>query len=420
MRFNFIQYLKPISISLSPNTEKDDVVLALKLILKPWVWKKGGAIEEFENKFSEFSGLKHAVSFNSGRTALMAILESLELEKGSEVLLQAFTCNAAVNPIIWSELKPIYIDCDEETFNIDEEDLKKKIDRKSRVVIAQHTFGHPANLEKLEKICKENDLLLIEDCAHSLGAEYAGRKVGTFGIAAFFSFSRDKIISSVYGGMAATNDEAIYERIRKFRDKINYPSYFWVLQQLLHPVLMNYIVLPTYGIFGKYLLPFLQWLRLLSKAVHWKEKKAMKPSYFPKKLPNALAVLALKQMGKIAKFNEHRRNITTLYRRELSNSVFSLPLEKTPAKSVFLRFTIRHPKAHSIIRKAWSKNILIGDWYKSPIAPEDTDLTKMRYKIGSCPKAESLAKTTFNLPTGPNISEENANKIIEFLKTYGN
>jgi len=420
MRFNFIQHLKPISISLSPNTEKDDTVLAFKLILKPWIWKKGDAIEKFEKKFAEFSGLKHAVSFNSGRTALMAILESLELEKGSEVLLQAFTCNAAVNPIIWSELEPAYVDCNEETFNIDTDDLKKKIDEKSKVVIAQHTFGHPANLEELEKICKENNLLLIEDCAHSLGAEYAGRKVGTFGIAAFFSFSRDKIISSVYGGMTATNDEAIYEKIRRYREKINYPSNFWVLQQLLHPVLMNYIVLPSYGIFGKYLLPFLQWIHLLSKAVHWKEKRAMKPSYFPKKLPNALAILALKQMEKIERFNEHRRNIAALYQKELSSSEFSLPFEKTPAKSAFLRFTVKHPKAHSIIRKAWSKNILIGDWYKSPIAPEDTNLAKMRYKIGSCPKAEFLAKTTFNLPTGPNISKENAEKIIEFLKTYGN
>lgn len=408
--------IKPISISLSPNTEKDDVWLAFKLLFKPWLWKKGKAINQMEGEFKKYLGVKHAFSFNSGRSALMAILDSLTLEKGSEVLLQAFTCNAVPNPILWSDLNPVFVDCDRETFNVDIEDLKKKIGPKSRVLIVQHTFGLPAQMNEILEICGQNNLILIEDCAHSLGAQYKGRKTGTFGAASFFSFSRDKVISSVYGGIAVTNDDSLAEKIKRFQEQIGYPSLCWVLQQLLHPPLMSWKILPTYRVFGKYILVIAQGLHILSKAVHWKEKRGERPSYFPKRFPNALAILALRQLAKIERFNAHRREVSEFYRQELKSTTFQLPQEK---EQTYLRFTIKHPKAHEIIKTAWRKNILIGDWYDSVIAPSDTKLDKVGYINGSCKKAEKLAKETFNLPTHINISKNDARKIVNFLKTYG-
>jgi len=418
---NKFQRIKPISISLSPNTERDDILLALKLLFSPWSWKRGPAVQKLEKEFKKYLGVKYSFAFNSGRSAFLAILNSLNLPKKSEVLLQAFTCNASVNPIIWAGFSPVFVDCNEKTFNIDIDDLKRKISQKSKIIVVQHTFGTPAEIEKVLAIMRQElkegkKLILIEDCAHSLGAHYttsSGSKkmVGTFGKASFFSFSRDKIISSIYGGLVVTNDDKLAEKIREFQKKIKYPSYFWIFQQLLHPLLMNWIILPTYSIFGKYLLVVLQYLRLLSKAVHQKEKKGKMPNYFPKKMPNALAVLALNQFRKIEKFNKHREKIAQLYFQKLKKSSFGLPENR----GVFLRFTLKNPNAHQIIKKAWKKNLLIGDWYTSPIAPDDTKLEKINYKIGSCPKAEKLAKTTFNLPTHINISEKKAEKIVEFL-----
>lgn len=423
---NLCQFLKPISVSLSPNTEKDDVWLAFKLLFQPWRWKNAENISRhIEEEFENYLGVRHAVSFNSGRSSLMAILNSLGLNRGDEILLQVFTCNAVPNPILWTRLrqgfggqaglKPIFVDCDEKTFNIDIEDLKRKITEKSRVVMVQHTFGKPAEMDETLEICQKNNLILIEDCAHSLGAEYKERKVGTFGKAAFFSFSRDKVISSVYGGMVVTNDDVLAQKLREYQEKIGCPSYFWIFQQLLHPVLMNWLILPTYKIFGKYLLILFQWLQILSKAVHWKEKIGMRPSYFPKRLPNALAILALKQFKKIEKFNKHRKEIADFYREQLRDTSFELPLEH---EQIYLRFTVKHPKAREIIQKAWQKNLLIGDWYTSPIAPYDTKLDKMGYIMGSCPKAEKLAKETLNLPTHINIKKEDAQKIVEFLEIW--
>ena len=120
------QEFKPISISLSPNTEKDDIDLALKLIFKLNLWKEGKEIQELEEEFKNYLGVKFAFSFNSGRSALMAIFNALRIKENDEVLLQAFTCNSAVNPILNLGAKPVYIDIDE-TLNLDPNDLKKKI-----------------------------------------------------------------------------------------------------------------------------------------------------------------------------------------------------------------------------------------------------------------------------------------------------
>jgi len=421
MTLKIRRYSKPISISLSPNTQKDDIWLAFKLIFQPWKWKKGRATENLENEFKNYLGLKYAFSFNSGRSALFAILKSLNLASETEVLLQAFTCNAAANPILWAGLEPVYVDCNEDDFNIDVNDIERKISQRAKVLMVQHTFGLPADMEKVIDLAKRNNLILIEDCAHSLGAEYKNQKLGTFGRAAFFSFSRDKIISSVYGGMAATNDDALAEKLRKIQSELKYPSFYWIFQQLVHPLLLNWIILPIYNFInlGKIFLVLSQWLHILSKAVHWKEKRGEKPSYFPRKLPNALSLLAENQFKKLKTLNSRRKEIAEFYYKELAGSFLELPKKYPERKNAFLRFSVKNKKAHQIIFDAWkNRNILVGDWYTTPIAPHDTKLEKMHYRPGSCPKAEKLCGETLNLPTHINISRRDLERIIAFLRDW--
>jgi len=417
------KYFKPISISLSPNVEKDDLKLALNLIIRPWLWGKGKSIKILEEEFKKYLGVKYAFSFNSGRSSFFAILKSLGLETESEVLLQAFTCNAVPNPVLWADLAPIYVDCNKDDFNISSSDLEAKITAKTKVVVIQHTFGLPANIEKIKAICDSHNLILIEDCAHSLGAEFDGRKVGTFGKAAFFSFSRDKIISSVYGGMAVTNDDKIGKKLEELQKEFGQPSSFWIFQQLLHPILLHYFILPIYNFLdlGKIMLVLSQWLHILSKAVSWQEKRGEMPDYFPKALPNALAAMALNQFNKLEEFNNHRQKVADYYYRELKDTKFQLPEKFENRKNVFLRFTVKHSKAHEIIYEAWHKqNILLGDWYTTPIAPFDTKIEEIKYVAGSCQTAEDLAKITLNLPTHINISEKDAERIVVFLKSIDN
>ena len=455
-----INMFKPISISLSPNTEKDDVYLALKLLFQCWKWKKE-LIEtdspqvQLEEAFKRYLGIEYAVSFNSGRSALMAILSSLEIEKDTEVLLQAFTCNAAVNPIIRAGLKPVYIDIDD-TLNLNPEDLKRKITPYSRAVMVQHNFGWPAQMEEISKIARDNNLFLgdedksssstrvntwvgdenkvssstrvntwvIEDCAHSLGAKYKGKLCGTFGDASFFSFGRDKIISSIFGGMAVTNNEEVGKKLKEFQKKLDYPSNLWILQQLLHPILMKWKVMPlyaTHSFLGRIVLGVLHQLSFLSKAVYRQEKKGEIPRQFPKKFPRALAILALNQFKKLNSFNVHRRIIADFYQKELKN--FKLPLARSQERveSTFMRYPVLVEKeTDEILKEARRRKIYLDDgWRKSVIIPPDTDIEKMKYISGSCPRAEKTVKSIVNLPTHINISEKEAKKVTEFLKAYG-
>ncbi len=421
-------FSKPITISLSPNVEKDDIILALKLIFQPWKWKrkhyeKCSRSVELEDEFKNYLGVKYSFAFNSGRSAYLAILNSLELEKDTQILLQAYTCNAAVNPIIWSGFKPVFVDIDE-TLNLNPEDLQKKISPETKVMIIQHTFGNPAKIDEISKIAKENNLTLIEDCAHSLGAQYHGQKVGAFGKAAFFSFSRDKVISSVFGGMAVTNDDEVAKKIKDIQEKCDEPSNFWIFQQLLHPILVNYLILPFYGFFGlgKWILIGFQKLKILSKAIHKIEKQGRKPGYFSKKMPDALAILALNQFRKLERFNKHRKEIAEFYYQNLKGLGFILPEKNENAEPIFMRYSVLLPNyldSDLILKKARQQNILLDDgWRKTPIVPPDTNLEKMKYISGSCPQAEKTAKQIVNLPTHINIFKEHAQKIVNFLKKF--
>ena len=417
---------RPIFTSLSPNTEKDDILLALKLIFQPQKWKvksQKSKVKNFEDEFKNYLGVKHAIAFNSGRSAFLAILNTLNLKKESEVLLQAFTCNAAVNPILWSGLKPVFVDIEKETLNIDPADLERKITPKSKVVLVQHTFGLPANLDEILKICEKYNLILIEDCAHSLGAEYKGRKVGTFGKAAFFSFGRDKVISSIYGGMAVTNDDVLAQKIRDFQEKLSFPSNFWIFQQLLHPLLTNYLIIPLYAFsfqFGRLILGAFHKLKILSKAVQKKEKEGKKPKYIPKRMPNALAMLALNQFKKLEKFISHQREIAKFYDKSLSAAA---PAARQPLfrpGRIYMRYSllIENQNPDKILKKARRQKIFLDDgWRKTPIVPPDTNQAKMGYVLGSCPQAEKVAKHILNLPTHINVSKKDAQKITKFLKS---
>ncbi len=408
MLSNFCQNLKPITISLSPNTEVDDISLAAKLIFQ--FKRNGSAVKELEEKFKGYLEVKHAFSFNSGRSSLMAILRALDIKQGDEVLIQGFTCNSAVNPILALKAKPVFVDIDS-TLNLDPEDLKRKITSQAKAIMVQHTFGCPAKLAEIRQIASEHNLLLIEDCAHSLGAKYQGKLCGTFGDVAFFSFGRDKIISSVYGGMAVTNNSDLAQRIKEFQTNIKEPSFFWILQQLLHPILMNCLILPLYNFLnlGKIILIVSHWLRLLSKAVHKKEKSGEIPDYFPGKMPGALAVLAMHQFKKLERFNQHRQEIARFYRKELKKGI-------SCEESVFMRYPILVADSRAILNKARDQGIILNDgWREKTIVPPDTSQEKMGYVSGSCPKAEKVAQLIVNLPTHINISLADAQKITDFL-----
>lgn len=405
-----------IHISLSPNLEKDDVLAAVTRLVVFWTWKRRVFQDALEHSFLDYFNNERVYLFNSGRSALYAYLKSLQLKNTDEIITQAFTCNAVANPIIWAGARPVYVDADE-SFNIDIGELKNAITKNTKAIIIQNTFGIPAKINEIKDVAKENNLIIIEDCAHALGAKYNGKKIGTLGDVAIFSFGRDKIISSVYGGALMINNDFYKNDFEEIYRNIEYPGSFWTLQQLLHP-LITFVALGTYRWLGKYVMFGSQKLKFLSLAVSAEERIGKRPSHFPEKLPDPLAYLAFRQFDKLKKFNNHRKKLAKIYEESLKNSDYSI-VENYDPDSIFLRYPVKHKNAQNIIESAKMRGIILGDWYKETIAPEGTDQKKLRYKKTSCPQAEKFADQIINLPTNIKTTVDDAKEIIKMLKYYG-
>ncbi|HCS78524.1 TPA: hypothetical protein DIV55_02150 [Patescibacteria group bacterium] len=407
-------FTRPIAIGLSPNTESKDYLVALQTLFQPWKWNTTDTLVALENWFKNRFSVSHAYSFNAGRSALLAILHSFGLHEGDEVLLQAFTCVAVPNSVRWAGLVPKFVDIDR-TLNLDIRDAEKKISPKTKVMIVQHTFGIPAEMDLITDFCKKHGLYLVEDCAHSLGATYKGKAVGTFGTAAFFSFGRDKIISSVFGGVAITVDPIFGARMKDYRRRLPHPGFIWTLRQLAHPLAFA-VILPLYssGI-GKLLLWILQKLHLLSFPVYPEEKKGRQPHDFPKQLPVALARLALAQLVRVDSFNERRCEHAESYRKRLQN----VELMPVLSGAIYLRFPLISLKAEELQFRAKKEGMLFGNWYHHVIDPTGTDLTQIGYEWGSCPASEQTARTIINLPTYPTLSSQAHAQVCSFInKSY--
>lgn len=405
-----------IAIGLSPNTQRDDVFLALATLLMPWRWTRGSAIKSLEDWFKRYFHCQFAIAFDSGRSCEYAILKALEVGSGDEVLIQAFTCVAVPNSILWNGARPIFIDIDD-TGNFDILDLERKITPKSKAIIVQHTFGIAADIEVIAQMAKKHKLALIEDCAHALGATFKEKKIGTFGDFAFFSFGRDKVVSSVFGGMVITNNKKSASLLRNFQRSLAFPPFAWVFVQLLHPIAFSFI-LPLYRVFnlGKILLVFLQKIRLLSMPVDMLEKRGERPSFYPRRLPNAQAMLARHQLKKLVQFNRNRQEIASMYEKNLKGVPITLP--KAANGDIFLRYNIQTQDSVMLYAFARKRGVLLGRWYASIIDPQGVDLERVGYALGSCPKAETFAQKSLNLPTHPKMTMRDAKKVIEVVQDY--
>ncbi len=406
---------KTIAISLSPNTNIKDILAAFVLLFSPHLYKKGDSIRLLEQWFRQFFMTSFVILFSSGRCALFSILKGLDIGKGDSVLLQSFTCVAVPNAVLALGAMPIYVDIND-SLTMDHLDLERKITSTAKAIIVQHTFGIPSNMQKIIKVARVHKLPIIEDCAHSLGVNYMGKKLGTIGIASFFSFGRDKTFSSVFGGVAMTNNKSLGKKIRAIQKGLAYPHTSWIIQQLFHPIAF-FFILPFYDFFylGKIMLVIFQKLKLLSFPVTKEERLGKIAETFVKKFPNALASLALIQLKRHREIIGKRMRFAKMYIQEFRNMGFSLPFGEANS---LLRFPLFVERREDFINFFKRNNIYLGTWYSETIDPNGTDYAAIFYQRGSCPRAEYLARKIVNFPTHPKMSEKDVKRIIDLTKFY--
>lgn len=411
--------MKSIFTALGPSATGRDCIRAVQLLLSPGRWQEGAARGELEHTIRTHTGFQYATAFESGRTCLAVLLRALNFSRGDEVLVQAYTCVAVPNAVLWAGLLPRYVDVEPATLNMSPDDLVKKITPRAKALIIQHTFGSPAAVERIVETAKKYNLFLIEDCAHSLGATYRGRPVGSFGDAAFFSFGRDKVVSSVFGGVLAVRDEKLFNRISEQTRSFPHAPRAWIVQQLFHPLISTLCrATYTWASAGKLTLALVRMTGFLSRPVQSQEKRGEQPSFAFHRMPNALCNLALFQLKILETINEHRRECARDYTKGLASLAITLPREDEGGRPIYLRYCIQTDKADGLIAFARKRGIFLGDWYRQPIAPEGVAYGSIGYVPGSCPQAELCATQSANLPTDIHISRADRDRIIACVREF--
>lgn len=414
---------KTIFTGFAPNLSLKDVFTSLEYLLIPWMWPElisGENVAAAERKIESIFKVRSASIFDSGRTALYFALKSLGVAEGDEILVQSYTCMVVVNSIKWTGAKPIFVDIKDD-LNMDAEDLEKKITPRSKILIIQHTLGLAADLKKLLAIAEKYDLKVIEDCAHSLGATYEKKLLGTFGDIGMLSFGSDKVLSSVRGGALITDDIGLMEKINAYKAGLPDPGLKVTFQHLLHSPIF-FAGKKTYSIcLGKILLALAKRLNLINKVIYPPEKKGEQVIFFPSKMPNSLAALLLAQLDDLLSLNGHRRLIADFYDKNLNNQLICKNWAKEKINKdncIYLRYPILVDEPKGLMLYAKNKGIILGDWYDSVIAPKDIDLSRTDYVAGSCPNAEKLSNCSVNLPTGRWIKIEDAIRIVDLVNNY--
>ncbi len=409
---------KIVFTGFAPNLTPRDVLTSLSYLLLPWKWsriKNGVYVEAAEKKLDAyFGGGYHTVTYDSGRSALYAALKAAGVGEGDEVIVQAFTCVVVINAIKLTGATPMYIDIDD-SYNMDALALDAHIHPNTKAIIVQHTFGTPAQIEMITATAKKYGITVVEDCAHALGVRYQNQLLGTFGDIAMLSFGTDKIISCVRGGAIVTKSPELLKTCREFQKMLPHTSIKKIIQQLVYlPIFL--LGKLTYGIgLGKWFLYATKKLGITAKIIDDCEKRGIWAKEYPSKLPNALARILHNQIDDIDRVNEHRRNIARRYDAEIKSSAILKPHLTNDA--IPLRYPIQVQNSGEFMRRAKERGILLGDWYRSIVAPVDAQMKAADYTEGSCPNAEQIVAQVVNLPTERHLSMSDVDEVIHFCNS---
>ena len=183
-----------------------------------WISSSGKYVSEFEQQFASYCDCKYGVAVCNGTVALHLALTALGIGKGDEVIIPTFTMAASAFSICYTGAKPVFVDADKDTWNIDVNKIEEKITSKTKAIMPVHIFGNPCNMDKIVEIARKHDLYILEDAAEAHGAEYKGKKVGSFSDIAGFSFFANKNLTTGEGGMVVTNNKELYDNARYFKN----------------------------------------------------------------------------------------------------------------------------------------------------------------------------------------------------------
>ena len=368
--------------------DEDDINAVTRTLRSNWI-TQGPKIRDFEEALCRYATVKYAVAVSSGTSALHIACLAAGINKGDEAITSPITFLASANCILYCSAKPVFADIQEDTINMNPEEIKKKITSKTKAIIPVHFAGHPCDLKEIQDIAKKHNLLVIEDAAHALGAQYRDTKVGSckYSDMTIFSFHPVKHLTTGEGGAVLTNRKDLYEKLLMLRN---------------HGITKENSRFKTKG-------------SRLNKGKWYYEMQYLGFNY---RITDFQCALGNSQLKKIRGFLKRRRQIASVYSKELSQiKEIILPLERPYAKSSWHIYYIR-------LRDTRKRRVIFDRLQRFGIGVQvhyipvywQAYYQDLGYNKGLCPKAEQYYRQTITLPLYPKMQNTDINYVTNYLK----
>jgi perosamine synthetase len=360
--------MKIIPVS-EPNISKKEILYVTKAVKSGWVSSIGEYVEKFEKGFAMYCGRKYGLSVSNGTVALHLALLALGIKKDDEVIVPNFAFIAVANAVIYCGAIPVPVDAQGDTWNIDPKKIEAKITSKTKAIMVVHTYGNPCEMDSILEIAKKHNLYIVEDAAEAHGAEYKGKKIGSFGDISCFSFYGNKTITTGEGGMCLTDNKELFEKMAILRDHgMRKEKKYW------HEVVgYNY------------------------------------------RITNLQAALGCAQLESLDKFVNIKRKNAALYMKLLKDvSWLELPVERLNVKNIYWMFSVlvKDKKREFVIEKLKEAGIDSRVFFY-PICdmPPYQDLDKNNLEV-----SKMIAYQGINLPSSTKLSKKDIEFVCKVLK----
>ena len=361
--------------------ENNDINAIKKVIKRGSYWTTGQEINKLEAQLAKYVKTKHAVTFNSGTSALHADLISHNVTNG-EVIVPSFTFISTANSVLLAGAKPVFAEIEDETYGLCCEDVKEKINRETKAIMPVHYAGGPCkDIKALKEIAEDHKLILIEDAAESLGSTLDNKNVGTFGDSSMFSFCQNKIISGGEGGVILTNSKEIYEKLKLIRShgrQEGKEDYFLTTKEL------DYVEIG-----------------------------------FNFRMSSITAALILSQLKKIDKIIKLRNKKAEYYNKNLSKiKEIKTPVKLKNSSHVFQMYTVKfeNNETRERVKKQLEKSGIMSKIYFEPIHLKTFYKKSFDYKEGDLSITEEISKKVLTLPLYPSLENKNLDYITSKIR----
>jgi perosamine synthetase len=336
-----------------------------------WISSKGKFINQFEERFSEFLGIKYSAAVSNGTVALHTALLALGIGQGDEVIVPSFTYIASVNAIHYTGAMPVFVDSEIEFWQMNPEDVKQKITSKTKAVMAVHLYGHTCEMSELVELCKQNNIYLIEDTAEAFGSKYKGRFAGTFGDISTFSFFGNKTITTGEGGMVSTNSKELYDLVMRLKGQGLAAG-----KEYVHDIIgYNY------------------------------------------RMTNICAAIGCAQLKNATDIITKKRKIANWYNNQLND--LPLQLHKEESKDAYHTYWMYTVMVDDMEKRDTLRTFLKDKGIETRPAFHPVHQMPMYYKENQdLPVADNLGTRGFNLPSYPELNESDVIYISEQIKKF--